>query len=88
MNTGIIMASLIEETNRLKMENLELRKIWWMNHGCPISALYGDDGELQCSFCLVDFKRETVSEIQDKFWKKNHEIWEKQYKNGDSGKKE
>ncbi len=70
----------ISELDRLKEENFELRKIWWLSHGCPISALYGDDGELQCSGCMVDFKRESYAEIMDKIWRKNREIWEKQFK--------
>lgn len=28
---------------------MELRKEWWTGHGCPFHALYGDDGEMQCS---------------------------------------
>ena len=34
-----------------------LRQEWWFNHGCPSWALYGDDGEMSCSLCLVDFRR-------------------------------
>lgn len=37
----------------------------WLRHGCPISALYGDDGEMQCNKCGIDFKRMTPTEIQD-----------------------
>jgi hypothetical protein len=68
------------EIDKIKGENAELRKIWWLNHGCSISSLYGDDGELQCSNCMIDFQRDTFEEITDKIWKKNHEIWEKQNK--------
>jgi hypothetical protein len=41
---------------------LELRREWWLNHRCPISALYGDDGEMQCNAqgCMKDFKREPL----------------------------
>lgn len=46
-----------------------LRHEWWLNHGCPISALYGDDGEMQCGRCLVDFGREAL----DKLHKHVHE---------------
>lgn len=35
----------------------------WINHGCSISALYGDDGEMQCGNCRIDFLRDPVSEI-------------------------
>ncbi len=34
-----------------------LRRLLWLRHGCPFSALYGADGEMQCSSCDIDFKR-------------------------------
>lgn len=36
---------------------MELRKYLWINHGCEVGNLYGDDGEMQCSKCQIDFKR-------------------------------
>lgn len=33
------------------------REILWLSHGCPVTALYSDDGEMQCHRCQVDFKR-------------------------------
>lgn len=45
----------------LEAENLQLRKLLWLNHGCNITALYGDDGEMQCGACAVDFKRWSMS---------------------------
>jgi len=30
-------------------EELILRRLLWLHHGCPSEYLYGDDGELQCS---------------------------------------
>ena len=33
------------------------RELLWFYHGCPTEYLYGDDGEMQCTKCLVDFKR-------------------------------
>ena len=40
-----------------------LRRLLWLRHGCPFGALYGDDGEMQCSECLVDFKRMDPNDI-------------------------
>jgi hypothetical protein len=40
-----------------------LRREWWLNHTHPISALYGDDGELQCHACPADFKREPLEKL-------------------------
>lgn len=44
----------------------ELRSLLWLNHGHR-GALYGDDGELQCGFCGIDFKRMDPTEIRVTF---------------------
>ena len=44
-----------------------LRQLLWLRHGCPIHALYGDDGEMQCGQCLIDFKRNTAEQIEARF---------------------
>ncbi len=44
-------------------ENMALRKLLWLNHGCGFGALYGDDGEMQCHQCMLDFKRSSVEII-------------------------
>lgn len=43
---------------------LLLRKLLWLNHGCTF--LYGDDGEMQCGKCLIDFKRDDPKLIERK----------------------
>lgn len=40
----------------LAERELPIRKVLWLSHGCP--ALYGDDGEMQCGACCIDFKRD------------------------------
>ena len=52
---------------KLKKENMRLRKMLWLNHGCPRDVLYGDDGEMQCNVIgnAVDFKRDTIEEIEN-----------------------
>ena len=40
-----------------------LRTEWWLGHGCPIRALYGDDGEMQCWPCRRDFRREPLDAL-------------------------
>ncbi len=45
---------------------LALRKLLWIRHGCSI-GLYGDDGELQCNECGIDFLRYSPEEIEDRF---------------------
>ena len=42
-----------------------LRREWWMNHGHPFAALYGDDGEMQCAACPADFKRQSIDELHE-----------------------
>lgn len=36
----------------------------WLNHGCPVDGLYGDDGEMQCGQGhIIDFKRDPWKDI-------------------------
>lgn len=45
----------------------KLRMLLAINHGCGCVQMYVDDGELQCPICHVDFKRDPVAMIQEKF---------------------
>jgi hypothetical protein len=64
----------MKSNEELLAENLILRKEYWMLHcnmvGHDLSALYGDDGELQCSSCDLDFKRDDIYEIVHKLFLK------------------
>jgi hypothetical protein len=42
----------------------QLRYEWWNNHGCG-DYRYGDDGEMQCSGCMADFKRDDFAELAE-----------------------
>lgn len=42
-------------------DEMILRKLLWLRHGCE--GLYGDDGEMQCGVCGIDFKRDTPNQI-------------------------
>lgn len=46
-----------------------LRRLLWIRHGCPFSALYGDDGEMQCCACGLDFKR-TAPDVIEQRWQR------------------
>lgn len=46
----------------LDVERL-LRLEWWSNHGCPVGSRYGDDGELSCGGCGLDFKRMPLEDL-------------------------
>lgn len=43
---------------------MTLRRLLWLRHGCRFSALYGDDGEMQCHACALDFKRDPIDRIK------------------------
>lgn len=51
----------------IKEGELLLRKLLWLRHGCPFHALYGDDGEMQCKACGIDFLRESPTQIEQRF---------------------
>ena len=57
----------------IKTENTLLRQLLWLNHGCSPAALYGDDGEMQCSACLIDFKRDPADRIMAAFIRRGSE---------------
>ena len=67
-NTAVdgIVAKLQPIIDQQKQDNLKLRELLWSTHPCQ--GKYGDDGELQCNAttCLIDFKRDTVQEIENK----------------------
>ena len=48
---------------------LGFRQILWLRHGCPLSGLYGDDGEMQCHACGIDFLRDSPDKIGSRFTK-------------------
>lgn len=52
------MKKRIEE---LESENRDLRRLLFLTHSCE--GTYGDDGEMQCSLCRIDFKRDAVGYI-------------------------
>lgn len=59
---------LLAEVRRLRSDDAALRKELWLLHPSMHAGnslvLYGDDGEMQCGACLIDFKRDTVAEIR------------------------
>lgn len=54
-----------EKWQKSQAENGELRQLLWLRHGCQ--GLYGDDGEMQCGQCMLDFKRDSVEKISQRF---------------------
>jgi hypothetical protein len=56
----------LAEIERLEQDAIEMRRQVWLSHGCGTAALYGDDGEMQCGKCLIDFKRDEWPQIRDR----------------------
>lgn len=48
-------------------DELILRRLLWIRHGCHYTDLYADDGEMQCNKCKIDFKRMTPEQIKERF---------------------
>jgi hypothetical protein len=62
------------ENTNLAEDNKILRRLLWLRHGCSFSALYGDDGEMQCHSCGIDFKRADARAIEEAFEKISMEV--------------
>lgn len=54
-----------DQLKALACEVERLQKLLWLRHGCDPTALYGDDGEMQCASCGLDFLRMSSDQIQD-----------------------
>jgi len=54
---------------RVPANEMVLRQLLFLYHGCPMAKLYHKDGEMQCSRCKIDFKRNSVKEINKKYEK-------------------
>lgn len=57
--------------DELLRELAMFRYLLWLRHDPQhYGALYGDDGEMQCAACMVDFKRMAAQEIVDAWHRK------------------
>lgn len=63
---GLVLALRDKEADlqRAREEQEQWREMLWLNHGCENRMLYGDDGEMQCSRCGLDFKRMPPEDIK------------------------
>ncbi len=56
-----------EMLDDLEQKEQKFRFMLWMNHGhIKHVPLYGDDGEMQCPACMIDFKRDDPGVIMKK----------------------
>ena len=46
---------------------MTFRRLLWLTHGKEC-VLYGDDREMRCNTCMIDFKRMSVEEIDKRFY--------------------
>ena len=53
---------------KLEEENKILRRLLWTIHSRDNCNLYGDDGEMQCNTCVIDFKRDSAEKIDKRFF--------------------
>jgi hypothetical protein len=61
----VAYADAFEYYSRLPREERILRRLLWLRHGHD--GLYGDDGEMQCARCRLDFLRDSVEVIDQAF---------------------
>lgn len=52
-----------------------LRYLLWLTHPCL--GKYGDDGEMQCSECRIDFKRDTAEHIERRIMERGRRLLER-----------
>lgn len=58
-----------ERIDDLICDNYNLRRLLWIYHGHYHGHqvyLYGDDGEMQCNKCMIDFKRDSIKTIRER----------------------
>lgn len=69
-----------ELMDRMREELDMARRELWLHHGHPITALYGDDGEMQCSMCAVkDWKRESLRDLIDSIQRQRMDAYRFEY---------
>lgn len=68
---GPLAAEWKDKPHRLVYDLVEevvaLRRLLWIRHDNHFGALYGDDGEMQCGACGLDFKLMSAKDLSD-FW--------------------
>jgi hypothetical protein len=64
-NACAVVRQLLLQREELRKDEMHWRYMLWLNHGCEPAALYGDDGEMQCGRCMMDFKRMSGADIAE-----------------------
>jgi hypothetical protein len=63
LEAGILSDIIRKQLDKQFDAESALRQELWLRHGCPVVALYGDDGERQCHYCRLDFKRHDLADL-------------------------
>ena len=72
---NILLTSHSREFPEWPTAEKKLRELLFAEHNCD--AKYGDDGERQCGNCGIDFRRDSVDEIEAKTSNRNYRRWQK-----------
>lgn len=71
-NTATVLVSgldeLLAQLDAERARSSVLRKLLWLRHSSEhFGVLYGDDGEMQCPACMLDFKRDEPTDIEKRW---------------------
>lgn len=69
-----------KDCKELVQENQTLRRLLWSAHPCK--GKYGDDGEMQCGECVIDFRRDEIEEIENKIQQRGLRVLEESLNSG------
>lgn len=56
-------SELNKATARIQMLDREVRYLYFIHHKCV--GRYGDDGEMQCNKCMLDFRRDSLDKLRN-----------------------
>lgn len=72
---------------KIAPNEMVFRKLIFFNHSsCNGQSLYGDDGEMQCVTCDIDFVRDTAEEIHSRILEINLFEYSMRYKEAQEAK--
>lgn len=67
-------AEAVGDYQQIQLEVIRLRNLLWQGHKCTImmnrTNLNGADGEMKCTFCNIDFRRDPINTLEDQMREK------------------
>ena len=71
---GKIASEAISDYQSTQLEVIRLRNLLWQGHKCTImmnrTNLHGADGEMKCTFCEIDFRRDPIDLLENQMREK------------------